>query len=77
MQEWIGSLRKRLICYEGASLSWIGDTSGRNTAPMLVVPRCGKRNVLKPGGYTGEALARRAQLRGLLQEAREVLSELG
>jgi hypothetical protein len=35
----------------------------------------GNKNALKHGVYTREALERRAQLRGLLREAREVLKE--
>jgi len=37
----------------------------------------GNQNALKHGGYTRETLARRAQLRGLLQEAQKVLRDLG
>ena len=33
----------------------------------------GNTNALKHGGYTREARERRAQLRGLIQEARKVL----
>ena len=36
----------------------------------------GNTNALKHGAYTREALERRAQLRGLLREARQVLKEL-
>jgi uncharacterized protein YjcR len=36
----------------------------------------GNKNALKHGVYTREALERRAQLRGLLREARKVLREL-
>ena len=36
----------------------------------------GNKNALKHGAYTREALARRAQVRGLLQEARNLLREL-
>ena len=35
----------------------------------------GNRNALKYGAYTREALARRAHLRALLQEARKLLRE--
>jgi hypothetical protein len=34
-------------------------------------------NALKHGAYTREALARRAQMRGLVREARKLLKELG
>ncbi len=37
----------------------------------------GNKNSLKHGGYTQDSLERRAQLRGLLQEARKLLRELG
>jgi glucans biosynthesis protein len=36
----------------------------------------GNKNALKHGAYTGEALARRAQMRTLLREARKLLREL-
>ena len=36
----------------------------------------GNKNALKHGAYTRDALERRAQLRGLLREARNVLKEL-
>ena len=36
----------------------------------------GNKNALKHGGYTREAIERRAQLRGFLKEARNVLKEL-
>ena len=35
------------------------------------------KNALKHGAYTREALARRAQMRGLVREARKLLKELG
>ena len=37
----------------------------------------GNKNALKHGGYTREALERRAQVRGFLKEGRKVLTELG
>ena len=37
----------------------------------------GNENAFKHGGYTREALERRAHLRGLLKEARKVLQGLG
>ena len=86
-------------------------THKRNTAPMLMSPRCGaktrrgtscmspavsgkkrcrmhggaegsgapkgNRNALKHGIYTREALARRSQLRALIEEARKLLRDLG
>ena len=36
----------------------------------------GNKNALKHGTYTRESLARRAQLRDLLRDARQVLKEL-
>jgi len=36
----------------------------------------GNENALKHGAYTREALARRAQMRGLLRDARKLLKEL-
>jgi glucans biosynthesis protein len=85
-------------------------THKRNTAPMLMSPRCGaktrsgtacrspavkdkkrcrmhggakgsgapkgNRNALKHGAYTREALERRARLRNLLREARELLRQI-
>ena len=37
----------------------------------------GNRNALKHGTYTREALARRSQLRALIEEARKLLRDLG
>ena len=37
----------------------------------------GNQNALKHGGYTREALERRAQVRAFLKEGRKVLTELG
>ena len=37
----------------------------------------GNRNALKHGIYTREALARRAQLRALIEEARKLLRDIG
>jgi glucans biosynthesis protein len=36
----------------------------------------GNKNALKHGAYTREALERRAQIRGLLHEARQFLRDL-
>jgi hypothetical protein len=45
-------------------------------APGSGAPR-GNRNALKHGGYTKEALQRRAAMRQLLREAREALKKFG
>jgi glucans biosynthesis protein len=37
----------------------------------------GNKNALKHGAYTGEAFQRRAEMRDLIREARELLKELG
>jgi len=45
-------------------------------APGSGAPR-GNRNALKHGGYTKQALERRAAMRELIREARQVLKEFG
>jgi glucans biosynthesis protein len=37
----------------------------------------GNKNALKDGAYTYKELERRAQMRGLLRQARKLLKELG